>query len=284
MTRTFTQTETTALALFGLAVLIMAALFFIGSNDLISATLILIAFACFISALFIFTFRKKEQVDADIAALLAVPSMTTTSRLLSDLGVSGPARFIPVTDDGTFPSLVMQFNPVSEFKQVRLTGDTSFYTGPDGEGVLTVPSGAPLLSFLTGEKSLTIPETEPDIFAAVKEAGEDLLELAEAVTVTRNGDEIVIELGTYLLISGCRAAREESPRICALAPCPVCSLMAMMLAQGFGNPVTVEQVSVDREAGNLTIRIRQNWIEDVLKSPAVEKAAKGGGFEVSRLR
>ena len=284
MTRTFTRTETTALALFGLAVLIMAALLVIGSNDLITATLILIAFACFISALFIFTFRKKEQVDADIAALLAVPAMTTPSRLLTDLGVSGPARFIPVVDDGTFPSPVMQFNPVAEFQPVRLTGDTSFYTGPDGEGVLTVPSGAPLLSHLTGTKSLAIPETEPDLFAAIREAGEDLLELSDAVTVTRNGDEIVIDLRNYLLISGCLKVQEESPRVCALAPCPVCSLMAMMLAQGFGNPVTIEQVSVDREAGNLTLRIRQNWIEDVLKSPAVEKAAKGGGFDVGRLR
>jgi hypothetical protein len=208
--------------------------------------------------------------------------MATTSRLLTDLGVSGPARFIPVIDDGTFPSPVMQFNPVSEFRPVRLTEDPSFYTGPGGGGVLTVPSGAPLLSLLTHKKSLTIPETEPDLFAAMKEAGEDLLELSDNVTVTREGDEIVIGMSTYLLISGCLRVQEESPRICALAPCPVCSLMAMMLAQGFGNPVTLEQVSVEK--GKLTIRIRQNWIEDVLKSPAIGKVAKGGRIDVSRLQ
>jgi hypothetical protein len=262
--------ERSSLILFGLAVLILAAVAFISSSELVAATLVLIAFACFVSGLFSFTFQKKEQVDARTAALLSVPSMTTPSRLLADLGVSGAARFIPV--DETFPSPVMQYNPVSEYRPVRITEDKSFLT----EGVLSVPSGWPLFSHLTKEKSLTVPGSEPDLFSAVKEAAEDLLELADKVDVTRDGDEITISMKNYLLLSGCRLVREESPRICVLSPCPVCSLFAMMLAQGFGNPVTLEQVSVEEDV--LVVRLRQNWIGEALESPAVSRRRRGPGL------
>lgn len=268
--------EKSSLLLFGLAVLVLAAATVIESSDLLAATLVLIAFACFVSGLFTFTFRKPEQVDARTAALLSVPSMTLPSRLLADLGVSGAARFVPV--DETFPSPVMQYNPVSGYRPVRFTEDASFLA----DGVLSVPSGWPLFSHLTQEKSLSVPGSEPDLFAAVKEAGEDLLELADTVEVTRAGDEITISMTRYLLLSGCRLAREESPRICVLSPCPVCSLFAMMLAQGFGNPVTLEQVSVEDDV--LVVRLRQNWIGEALESPAVKEAGKSGGFDASRLR
>ncbi len=252
--------ERTSLLLFGLAVLILLVLFLTGSTDLIAATLILIAFACFISGLFIISFQKREQIDAATGGLLAVPYMTTVSRLLNDLGVSGAATFIPVRDEGEFPAPVMQFNPVAEFRPIPIAEDTSYQLRKEGAGVLTVPSGFPLYSRLTAEKALTVPRAEEDLFAAIREAGEDLLELSERVTVSRAANEISLTLEKYLLISACRTVRGESPRICVIAPCPICSLFAMMLAQGSGSPVSMDQVT--EENGTLVVRMRQE------KSPA----------------
>jgi hypothetical protein len=111
MTSRFGTYPRTAFVLLGLAVTIMVVLLVTNRGDLTSATLILVAFACFVTGLFVFAFRREERVDQKFAALLAVPYSSTLSRILADLGIAGTAHFIPVPDDGTFPASVMQFNP-----------------------------------------------------------------------------------------------------------------------------------------------------------------------------
>jgi len=255
MTPRFSTYPRTALVLIGLAVIIMAVLMVTNRSDLTSATLVLVAFACFVAGLFIFSFRREERVDQKLAAALSVPYASTLSRILADLGVPGPAHFIPVPDDGTFPATVMQFNPVAGTVPERFSEDLAFVTGKDGPGVLTVPSGIPLLGMMEQNRALTLPSSGPELLEAIREVNQDLLEIAEKATVTRSGNEIVVELKNFRLIAGCRMTRDESPRNCITAPCPVCSLAGIMVAKGLGKTSVMEQVLVDEEAGRVEVHI-----------------------------
>ena len=243
----------TALILIGLAVFIMAVLIVTNRGDLTSAILILIAFASFLAGLFIFSFSREEQRDQDVAAAMVVPYTITLSRVLADMGVSGPAHFIPVPGDGTFPAPVMQFNPVATIVPEHISEDFTFITRQDGSGVLTVPSGIPLLTMMEQKHSLTIPTTEPELYEAIREVNQELLDVADEVTVIRSETGIVMTLRNCQLVCGCIAARSESPRTCLVAPCPICSLVGVMVATGKGKRCAMEQVLVDEKGRTIEV-------------------------------
>ena len=280
MSARFGTVPRTALILVGLAVLILAVLLLTDRGDLTSATLVLVAFACFITGLFLFSFRREERIGQQPAALMAVPYTSTLSRILADLGVTGTAHFLPVPGDGTFPAPVMQYNPVSGSDLPdRLTEDLTFQTEETAgghPGVLTVPSCIPLLSMMERERSLTLPPTEPELLEAIREVHQDLLELTPKATVTKSGPEIVIELKDFRLIEGCKAAQDESPRNCITAPCPVCSLAGVMLAKALQKPCSIEQVLVDRKTDTIEVRIRVKEEGTALKGTVIDSTSDQG--------
>jgi hypothetical protein len=249
----FSAYPRTALILIGLALFILTVLLVTNRGDVTSATLILIAFVSFLAGLFIFSFSSEEQIGKDVTAAMAVPYTVNLSRVLADLGVSGPAHFIPMPDDGTFPASVMQFNPVPTTVPEQISEDLTFLTSQDESGVLTVPSGIPLLNIMEQNHSVTIPTTEPALYEAIREVNQDLLEVADEVTVTRSKSGIMMALKNYQLISGCIAARRESPRTCLVAPCPVCSLAGVMVALGLGKRCAIGQVLVNEKDGNIEV-------------------------------
>lgn len=248
--------QRTAFILIGLAIVIMTVLLVTNRGDLTSATLILVAFASFVAGLFIFSFRHEERIDQKFVAGMSIPYSCTLSRILADLGVPGHAHFIPVLDTGTFPATVMQFNPVSSTIPDRLRKDQTFYMGNNGPGVLTIPSGIPLLLKMEQDKTITLPSSGPELLEVIREVNEDLLEVADKALVTRSGDEIVVTLEKFRLIDGCLRIRNESPRNCITAPCPVCSLPGIIIAKGLGNISVMQRVLVDQRAGEVEIHIK----------------------------
>jgi hypothetical protein len=258
----------TAFLLIGLAVVIMVVVLVTDRGDLTSATLVLVAFASFVTGLFIFSFRREERISEGLAAQLAVPYTTTFSRILADLGVEGPAHFIPMPEDGGFPAGVMQFNPVGASLPERFSDDQTFYTGEDAQGMLTVPSGIPLLALMEQDHALTVPASEPELLEAIREVNQDYLEIARKVQVTHSGASVVVALQDFRLIANCARIRDNSPRDCITAPCPICSLAAIMLAQGLRQPSVMQQVLVDQKVGTLEVHIGvKRWEEEMDRHP-----------------
>jgi hypothetical protein len=242
-----------ALVLIGLAVAIMGLLLFTNRGDITSATLVLAGVACFMAGSFILTFYKGEGIDQKIAAALSLPGTLNLARLSADLGIEGDAYFIPVQE--SFPGGIMQFNPVSTYTQPDGISDASFYTEGEGQGIATVPGAHYLMDMLEHAYNLRIPGDEEGIFEAMREVAEDILEIADRVRVGRSGDTIVVELVNYHLISGCRKLREESMKCCTMAPCPVCSLMACIVAKGSGIPTSIESVVIPPGSKDIKILI-----------------------------
>jgi hypothetical protein len=245
------------LVIFGILLLLIAGLL-TDRADITTATLILAGVACFFSGIFLFAFQKRETgISPGLASMLAVPGTMNQARLFADLGVAGKAHFIPVGDH--FPADVMQFNPVADEAPETVAVDFSYCTGNPGTGILTVPSGSPLLMMIERDHALTLPATESDLIEAIREVFEEILEVATPVKTSRSGDTISVELKNFMLISGCRAVREQSPEVCLMAPCPTCNLIGVMLAKGLGKKSTIQQITVDdkRKAVVVTVSVRE---------------------------
>jgi hypothetical protein len=64
---------------------------------------------------------------------------------------------------------------------------------------------------------------------------------------------MTITLHGYRLFSGCSEIQSVSPKICTMSPCPTCSLIACIIAQGLQHQTSPEQVFLD--AGDRSISL-----------------------------
>ena len=208
-------------------------------RDLTSAAVVISALVLFLSGIFLFTFTKKESLDGRIASLIPIQGMINICRIAADLGITGNAWFLPgrITGETT----VMQLMPVSLYKGGSLERGETFVSGPGETGILLPSSGEILMTELKTRFGLIIPDTEEELLSCIREAGEEFLEVADRIEASRSGDSIAITLHNYRLIDGCRRIGEVSPACCTMNPCPVCSLFAMILAEGKDNPVSVDR-------------------------------------------
>lgn len=241
-----------ALVLFAAAALIMIVVALTNRGDITSATLVLGSVSTFIAGIFLLTFAKEEPLDIRFTSLLPVQGTLDIARICADLGLQGNAHMVPAADETAEPS-VTQVVPVAGYRPLAPADGYSFVTGRDGSGVVITPLGYPLLRMLEESSDLRLPGDEEEVLAAIKEVCEEVLEVAARVDAERAGDSIVVELSEFRLLQSCRAVRKESPKACMICPCPICSLIACMLAKGTGKVCTIEQVTVEPGSGTLRL-------------------------------
>ena len=231
-----------------------------GRGDITTATLVLAGAGCFIAGVFLLTLNKGEPLDPGLFALLPVQGTITIATLCADLGVQGDAWFVP--DDGT----VVEVIPVAETLPEDLGDDYSYLTVEGGCAVRIAPTCTPLLARLKEKHALEVPTEDEGLLACIVEVCDDLLEVAGKTEAVRDGENIVVTLADYRLIPGCRAVRAASPKCCTMVGCPVCSLLAAIVALGKNVPTTIEHVSVDEKRGVLRV---------ILTGPAPRGAGPG---------
>jgi len=231
-----------------------------GRGDITTATLVLAGAGCFIAGVFLLTLNKGEPLDPGLFALLPVQGTITIATLCADLGVQGDAWFVP--DDGT----VVEVIPVAETLPEDLGDDYSYLTVEGGCAVRIAPTCTPLLARLKEKHALEVPTEDEGLLACIVEVCDDLLEVAGKTEAVRDGENIVVTLTGYRLLPGCRAVRAASPKCCTMVGCPVCSLLAAIVALGKNVPTTIEHVSVDEKRGVLRV---------ILTGPAPRGAGPG---------
>ena len=232
-----------------------------GRGDITTATLVLAGAGCFIAGVFLLALHKGEPLDPEIAALLPAQGTITIATLCADLGVQGNAWFVP-QDDGT----VVEVIPVAGTLPGKTGDDYSYITGEGGCAVRIVPACTPLLTRLREKHALEVPTEDEGLLACIVEVCDDLLEVAQKTEAVRDGENIVVTLTGYRLLPGCRAVRAASPKCCTMVGCPVCSLLAAIVALGKNVPTTIEHVSVDEKRGVLRV---------ILTGPAPRGAGPG---------
>ncbi len=226
-------------ALLGAAAVLLTVAALTGRGDMTSATLVLVGFGSFVGGVLLLTQYRGEPVTPWVAGLATVGGVIDLARVAADLGLQGNAHLIPT------PGAVVQVVPVGETPPALPDGDYSFIDEAHGGGLLLVPTGRPLYDRLVEKNGLVVPDTVDGVCTAIREAGEDALDLADRVEAVPEGDGLVVTLEGFRLYDGCRAVREASPKVCTMIGCPVCSLFAVMAAAGLGRTCVVEGVATD---------------------------------------
>lgn len=238
-----------ALVLMVTAVLLIVVAIVTDRRDLTSASLVISSLVCMLTGIFLLTLSGSDPLDLRYVSLFSVQDHINLCRICADLGFSGNACFIPAGRNGL--AQTMQFLPVSEYDGAPLP-QNSIVIGPDNAGLLTVPSGDPLLNELRQREHLVISSDMSSLKDSIKEVAIEVLEVAEKITVTDTEDTITIQIEGYRLISGCHRLLQESPRCCALNPCPVCSVFACLLAESTGRIIVMERCSAILKKDSVT--------------------------------
>lgn len=144
---------------------------------------------------------------------------------------------------------------VPESTRVPWTGRTEvvYIGGRPVRGHFQVPSGMQLFELLKRSYSLRLPEREDAILTAIQEVCEDVLEVADHVIPARKEGYVLVELQNYRLLSICTDLKQDFPVCCRVYPCPICSLIACMLAEGLGLACTLEHVHVEPGVRSITL-------------------------------
>jgi len=222
-----------------------------GRGDITTATLVLAGTGCFTAGVFLLALYKGEPLDPGLFALLSAQGTVNIATLCADLGVQGDGQFVP-REDGS----VVQVIPVGERLPAVADDDYSFVTEEGSCAVWITPTCAPLLERLRKKHALEVPGEVAGLLACITEVCDDLLEVADETRAVRDGESIVVTLAGYRLMPGCRAVRAASPKCCTMVACPVCSLIASIVALGTGEPTKIEHVSVDEKRGTLRLITR----------------------------
>jgi hypothetical protein len=239
--------------LIGAAFIFIAIAINFSPGEFTSAAFVLSGLVCAMTGIFILTFSQGEPFDPLFVGLLPVQGCMNLCRIMSDLGITGNAYFLPPRVTGE--STVMQFNPSQVYNGSIVSVTGSFpKTGPSG--VITKPSCNPLIQDLKKKNKVILPDNEENIPQLLREIFGEIYDLAPTVSVhgngSRVGNTVTIKFHDYRLIGGCKVMAEESPGCCTKNPCPACSLSGTLIAEVTGKVVTLQECSMGSSFSDVT--------------------------------
>lgn len=253
MTRPYNDYTLSGIILLAAAVLLLALGYFTNRGDLTSATVILSGVACFLSGIFLLSFSREDPPSPEAISLLPVPGILNVCRIGADLGIRGDAWFLPA---GDAEGGVREFIPVEGENLPGTLSDFSFVTGETAPGLIVIPAALPLVIRLEASSDLRLPGTAPELVSAIRETCEDVLELAEQVEISREGDVLVATVRGYRLFEGCLAVVTVSPKCCTMHPCGICSLVACLLTRAEQVPWRMDSVRLEGRSRGLSLVFR----------------------------
>ena len=233
--------------LFLAAVLTFTVYIFTNRADMTSALLLLAGFMLFITGILLLTLADRRPLPVKLTEMLPVAGSLDLATVFADLGVTSSTihRYLPSDE-------CIQINPVTGGSIPVILTDLTFVSTENWNGVQYRALGSPLLSQLKREDNLIIPAGSIDrIGTCISEVMNDTLSLAEKVTVKTTDTSVVIILEEFAMKKTCAALQAQSPKCCTMVGCPVCSLMASILAEGSGRDV--ESISAVLDGSALTV-------------------------------
>jgi len=239
--------------LIGAAAVFVAIAIITSPGEFIGAALVLSGMVFVMTGLFMLSFSQGEPFDPLFVGLLPVQGCMNLCQIVSDLGISGNAYFLPPRVTGE--TMVVQFNPNLLYNGSTVSVTGSFpQTGP--AGVITKPSGNPLIQDLKKKNMVILPDNEENIIQLLREIFGEIYNLAEKVSVHLNGswegNTVTLTFHQYRLIGGCKVMAEESAGCCTKNPCPACSLCGALISEVTGKVVTLQECSMGSSFRDVT--------------------------------
>jgi hypothetical protein len=210
-------------------------------GEFITAAFVISGTACALNGIFILTFTRAEMIDPRHVGILTAQWCKNICRIESDLGITGNAFFLPQRVTGE--SGVMQFNPTLTYSGSNVSAKDPFTKTGEG-GLIITPCCEPWIQDLKKRNAMVIPDKEEELIMLISETLGEVFEFASQVTGSWRDNTITLTFHGYQFIDGCKAIAHESEELCAMNPCPVCSLCGALIAEGTGRVVTVDQCSI----------------------------------------
>lgn len=233
--------------LFLAAVLTFTAYIFTNRGDMTSAILLLAGFMLLITGILLLTLADRRPLPVKLTETLPIAGTINIAAILADLGVTSNTihRLLPSGEH-------VQINPVTGGRVPELPKDVTFVSSGGWNGVQYRAMAGPLMHQLKSSDALIVPTGDiSQLGICISEVMNDTLSLAEKVTTATTDKSVIITLEGFAMKNTCLALQGESPKCCTMVGCPVCSLMAAILAEGAGRDV--ESTSVVLEGSTLTV-------------------------------
>jgi hypothetical protein len=219
-----------------------------------SMLLLLAGVAVIALAILLYFLSPARFLRAEVADALTLSGAANLEKLLSSLLIEARGIYIPAAQAGT----TKLFIPVSGEPDLSVlppaTGGIFVTPGKGAGGIMLEPPGYRLLAYV---RDIGATFTDEGLENEMKDALENSLELAGRVAVRREGDDVLVTMGDLANDGMCAAIRKESPGTCTQTGCPVCSLVACMIAEGSGRMVRIERIGVKGKTVSAVFKLVQ---------------------------
>ncbi|MBN1195483.1 MAG: hypothetical protein JXA08_09110 [Methanomicrobiaceae archaeon] len=243
MKRTAVSTRFAVVTLLIAAACLLLLALFAGRGDLTTAMLILAAVACFFGSLFVLSSARRPGIDPEIAMAMGAAGSINSARMFADLGIHGPAVFVPVDPADGWPAAVMQVN-MAEGTDVPWPlpvggkgGETVFFEQDGKIGVVSVPAGWPVFSLLKDKYGVHVPDDKGLLFLLLQEIARDILNVGEDLAIERSDSSLIIRHSDV----SADGSHNQGGIIYTVVPEPIPSLLAVFLVAGLQKSYHYEQ-------------------------------------------
>ena len=218
----------------------------------VQGILILVAFTSFISGVLILTFYQQTTINPAFADLLSVAGILNNCSILRDLKSNSPAQLLFREN---IPGGLVQYNPSNESTPLQFQSSDLYGFEASTRGIVSVPTGLPLLERLESDYRLIIPSVEENLYEAIQEVLVEVLEVAETIQFKRIGNCLSFYILGFRFLPTCLKIQKQSPNCCTVVPCPICSLIACMVSRGLQVPLTFQPVTPVPEEDGILLSI-----------------------------
>ena len=208
---------------------LVALAFITNLGEFITASFVISGASCALTGILVLTFSTGESSDPKIVGILSAQRCINFCRMISDLGVTGNAFFLPPRITGEVR--VMQFNPTLTYSGSHVSAKDSFTkTGP--AGLVSIPCCEPLIQDLKKRNALVIRNTEEELIILIGEIIGEVFDFASRISVSWHDNTVIITFHGHRFIEGCKVINHESTDYCTMDPCPVCRLCGDITRRG----------------------------------------------------
>ena len=246
-----------ALAVFGILTIILW--YFTKDGSTMSTILMLAGISIVVLACMLYMLSPPRYLQSETADAIAVSNTLNVNRLLSMLLVESKGIYVPPDENG----IMQVFIPIAKADDTDIgylkSGNATFSVTANGvKGISLIPPGFEILRYA---ETIGMAFTRDNIDTEIKDALENGLELASSVKIKQEGDRVHVTLRSITDQDMCKRVRTDAPGVCEKIGCPICSSIACMIAQGTGNNVRIEKISVNDKTIDVTYELISNAVK-----------------------
>ncbi len=238
-----------AMLLLGLG--LFAASYSNGLGHTESIFLTIAGIAVVILAILFFYFSPAKFLRSDVCDALCLTNTEFMYRTLLPLAVSRPA-YVPAVISGDKRTLLLVSEGGSRDMMLNAAGVHVHGPGFGEKDIFVVPPGYGLMEHAKRLGATFTPEGLEDEMRDVLVNG---FELAGKVTLENSGDRVSVELRRVAVATMCATLRKRDPGICRGTGCPLCSFVGCMVAEGTGRKAVLDEGNVRGKTIRLEFRL-----------------------------